>query len=127
MCIYRAVCLYEDTVILNSAVSEMLADMKTISHCCCSRFHILYHLDGVHSKPFLCIALLFDIEEYNEVRNLLCEGNFLRELPSSVGCMCSLRTLDLSENSIRELPKELANVRTLEVRVKPVWRLQWSL
>ncbi|TSK16240.1 E3 ubiquitin-protein ligase LRSAM1 [Bagarius yarrelli] len=42
-------------------------------------------------------------------------GNCLHELPSSMGRMSSLRTLDLSENSIRELPKELANVRTLEV------------
>lgn len=61
------------------------------------------------------------------MRNVLCEGNCLCELPSSVGCMGSLRTLDLSENSIRELPKELANVRTLEVSVKPVIALCKSL
>lgn len=38
-------------------------------------------------------------------------------IPVSVGRMSSLRTLDISENSIRELPKELASVRTLEVSI----------
>uniref|UniRef100_A0A8C2D9V0 Leucine rich repeat and sterile alpha motif containing 1 n=1 Tax=Cyprinus carpio TaxID=7962 RepID=A0A8C2D9V0_CYPCA len=41
-------------------------------------------------------------------------GNSLTVIPVSVGRMSSLRTLDISENSITELPKELANVRTLE-------------
>ncbi|RXN10340.1 E3 ubiquitin- ligase LRSAM1 [Labeo rohita] len=40
--------------------------------------------------------------------------NSLTVIPVAVGRMSSLRTLDISENSIRELPKELANVRTLE-------------
>uniref|UniRef100_A0A8C1SCP3 Leucine rich repeat and sterile alpha motif containing 1 n=1 Tax=Cyprinus carpio TaxID=7962 RepID=A0A8C1SCP3_CYPCA len=40
--------------------------------------------------------------------------NRLTVIPVSVGHMSSLRTLDISENSIRELPKELASVRTLE-------------
>ncbi len=44
-------------------------------------------------------------------------GNNLTVIPVSVGRMSSLRTLDISENSIRELPKELANVRTLEVSI----------
>lgn len=44
-------------------------------------------------------------------------GNSLTVIPVSVGRMSSLRTLDISENSITELPKELANVRTLEVSI----------
>lgn len=44
-------------------------------------------------------------------------GNNLTVIPVSVRSMSSLRTLDISENSIRELPKELANVRTLEVSI----------
>uniref|UniRef100_A0A673YAW0 Leucine rich repeat and sterile alpha motif containing 1 n=1 Tax=Salmo trutta TaxID=8032 RepID=A0A673YAW0_SALTR len=38
----------------------------------------------------------------------------LTQLPTSVGRMSSLRTLDLSENSVRELPRDLALARTLE-------------
>lgn len=72
-----------------------------------------------------CVA--WEKKKETDVRNVLCEGNCLRELPSSVGHMGSLRTLDLSENSIRELPKELANVRTLEVSVKPVCTLHWVM
>uniref|UniRef100_A0A673YB40 Leucine rich repeat and sterile alpha motif containing 1 n=1 Tax=Salmo trutta TaxID=8032 RepID=A0A673YB40_SALTR len=41
-------------------------------------------------------------------------GNCLSQLPTSVGRMSSLRTLDLSENSVRELPRDLALARTLE-------------
>lgn len=48
-------------------------------------------------------------------------GNCLTVIPVSVGRMSSLRTLDISENSIRELPKELASVRTLEVSILNVW------
>lgn len=46
-----------------------------------------------------------------------CIGNSLSELPSSIGSLSSLRTLDLSDNSIVQLPKSLANIRTLEVCV----------
>uniref|UniRef100_A0A8C1J1F0 Leucine rich repeat and sterile alpha motif containing 1 n=1 Tax=Cyprinus carpio TaxID=7962 RepID=A0A8C1J1F0_CYPCA len=52
------------------------------------------------------------------VKGVLCSFKFsvkdLTVIPVSVGRMSSLRTLDISENSITELPKELANVRTLE-------------
>ncbi len=50
-------------------------------------------------------------------------GNNLTVIPVSVGRMSSLRTLDISENSIRELPKELANVRTLEVSILKVYHI----
>lgn len=45
----------------------------------------------------------------------VCKGNCLSELPSSVGSLSSLRTLDLSDNNIVQLPKALAYIRTLEV------------
>lgn len=44
-------------------------------------------------------------------------GNCLSELPSSIGSLSSLRTLDLSDNNIVQLPKTLAYIRTLEVCV----------
>uniref|UniRef100_A0A6Q2YX38 RING-type domain-containing protein n=1 Tax=Esox lucius TaxID=8010 RepID=A0A6Q2YX38_ESOLU len=48
------------------------------------------------------------------VKGNCLNGNCLNGLPSSVGRLCSLRTLDLSETSVRELPQELALARTLE-------------
>lgn len=42
-------------------------------------------------------------------------ANSLSELPSTIGSLRSLRTLDLSDNNIVQLPKTLANIRTLEV------------
>lgn len=45
----------------------------------------------------------------------ICIGNLLSELPSLIGSLSSLRTLDLSENNIVQLPRTLANIRTLEV------------
>lgn len=42
-------------------------------------------------------------------------ANSLSELPSTIGSLHSLRTLDLSDNNIVQLPKTLANIRTLEV------------
>lgn len=44
-------------------------------------------------------------------------GNFLSDLQSSVSSLSSLRTLDLSDNNIVQLPKTLAYIRTLEVCV----------
>lgn len=44
-------------------------------------------------------------------------GNSLSELPSSLSSLSSLRTLDVSDNVIVQLPKCLANIRTLEVCV----------
>src|SRR4029434_8236056 len=44
-------------------------------------------------------------------------GNCLNELPALVGHLRSLKTLDLSENNIRELPRDLAHARCLEVCV----------
>uniref|UniRef100_A0A665V957 Leucine-rich repeat protein SHOC-2 n=1 Tax=Echeneis naucrates TaxID=173247 RepID=A0A665V957_ECHNA len=41
-------------------------------------------------------------------------GNCLSELPTSVGSLSSLRTLDLSDNKITKLPQSLAYIRTLE-------------
>uniref|UniRef100_A0A3B4V714 Leucine rich repeat and sterile alpha motif containing 1 n=1 Tax=Seriola dumerili TaxID=41447 RepID=A0A3B4V714_SERDU len=41
-------------------------------------------------------------------------GNCLSELPVSVSCLSSLRTLDLSDNNIVQLPKTVAHIRTLE-------------
>uniref|UniRef100_A0A673BGE9 RING-type domain-containing protein n=1 Tax=Sphaeramia orbicularis TaxID=375764 RepID=A0A673BGE9_9TELE len=41
-------------------------------------------------------------------------GNRLTELPASVGSLSSLRTLDISDNNITQLPKTLAYIRTLE-------------
>uniref|UniRef100_A0A8C3APQ7 Leucine rich repeat and sterile alpha motif containing 1 n=1 Tax=Cyclopterus lumpus TaxID=8103 RepID=A0A8C3APQ7_CYCLU len=48
---------------------------------------------------------------------LICIGNCLSELPSSIGSLSSLRTLDLSDNNIVQLPKALVYIRTLEVCV----------
>lgn len=42
-------------------------------------------------------------------------GNCLSELPPSIGSLTSLRTLNLSNNNIVQLPKTLAYIRTLEV------------
>lgn len=47
----------------------------------------------------------------------VCTGNSLSELPSVVGSLSSLRTLDVSDNNIVQLPKTLAYIRTLEVCV----------
>lgn len=47
----------------------------------------------------------------------VCTGNSLSELPSVVGSLRSLRTLDVSDNNIVQLPKTLAYIRTLEVCV----------
>lgn len=58
------------------------------------------------------------VEEYFGDFNLcglFPPGNCLNELPAFVGQLKSLKTLDLSENNIRELPKDLANARCLEV------------
>jgi len=44
-------------------------------------------------------------------------GNCLSALPSSVGSLSSLRTLDLSDNLIEQLPDALVHIRTLEVCV----------
>ncbi|KAE8574120.1 hypothetical protein XENTR_v10024953, partial [Xenopus tropicalis] len=41
-------------------------------------------------------------------------GNKLRVLPSTIGGLRSLRTLNICENRLAELPRSLANVRTLE-------------
>ena len=46
-----------------------------------------------------------------------CTGNSLSELPSVIGSLSSLRTLDVSDNNIVQLPKTLAHIRTLEVCV----------
>lgn len=42
-------------------------------------------------------------------------GNKLKELPTTLGGLRSLRTLDVSENHLQELPPVLAHIRTLEV------------
>lgn len=42
-------------------------------------------------------------------------GNCLSELPASIGSLSSLRTLDVSDNNIVQLPKNVAHIRTLEV------------
>uniref|UniRef100_A0A8C3ANR3 Leucine rich repeat and sterile alpha motif containing 1 n=1 Tax=Cyclopterus lumpus TaxID=8103 RepID=A0A8C3ANR3_CYCLU len=60
-----------------------------------------------------------------ELRSLLPKGCDIRtlatlkviELPSSIGSLSSLRTLDLSDNNIVQLPKALVYIRTLEVCV----------
>lgn len=44
-------------------------------------------------------------------------GNCLSVLPSTIGSLSSLRTLDFSDNSIVHIPKTLAYIRTLEVRL----------
>lgn len=44
-------------------------------------------------------------------------GNCLSELPSGMSSLCSLRTLDVSDNLIVQIPKTFAYLRTLEVRV----------
>jgi len=46
-------------------------------------------------------------------------GNKLRELPATVSGLRSLRTLNVSENLLQELPRVLAHVRTLEVCTQP--------
>jgi len=57
------------------------------------------------------------LNHLNERNVSMLTGNCPTVIPVSVGRMSSLRSLDISENSIRELPKELARVRTLEVRM----------
>lgn len=47
-------------------------------------------------------------------------GNKLKELPATVSGLRSLRTLDISENVLQELPRVLAHIRTLEVRTRPL-------
>lgn len=47
--------------------------------------------------------------------SLFSLGNKLKELPATLGGLRSLRTLDVSENLLRELPRGLAHIRTLEV------------
>lgn len=42
-------------------------------------------------------------------------GNKLKDLPATVSGLRSLRTLDISENALQELPRVLAHIRTLEV------------
>lgn len=44
-------------------------------------------------------------------------GNCLCELPFSLGSLSSLRTFNVSDNNIVQLPKQLAYIRTLEVCV----------
>lgn len=46
-------------------------------------------------------------------------GNKLRELPATVSGLRSLRTLNVSENLLQELPRVLAHIRTLEVCTQP--------
>lgn len=48
----------------------------------------------------------------------ICPGNSLSALPSSFGSLSSLRTLDLSDNHIVQLPKALVHIRTLEVGLR---------
>ena len=50
-------------------------------------------------------------------QSVFLTGNCLKELPVLVGSMRSLRTLDISDNDIRQLPKTLAHIKTLEVCV----------
>uniref|UniRef100_A0A6Q2YIM1 RING-type domain-containing protein n=1 Tax=Esox lucius TaxID=8010 RepID=A0A6Q2YIM1_ESOLU len=56
------------------------------------------------------------IGDLRHLQTLNVKGNCLNGLPSSIGnCLNGLlRTLDLSETSVRELPQELALARTLE-------------
>ena len=63
----------------------------------------------------LRVRLCVSVERFCSL--LVCTGNHLSELPISVGQMSSLRNMDISENTIRELPQILARVRTLEVCV----------
>lgn len=44
----------------------------------------------------------------------LVSGNKLKELPVSICDLPSLRTLDISHNQIKSLPKGMWHVRTLE-------------
>lgn len=55
--------------------------------------------------------------------NLFLIGNSLKELPDSVCQMKSLRTLDISHNQIRSLPRRFCNIRTLEVSIAHHHRL----
>lgn len=53
------------------------------------------------------------------VLNNFSLGNKLKELPATMSGLRSLRTLDISENLLQELPRVLAHIRTLEVRSQP--------
>lgn len=67
--------------------------------------------------PFFKMYKSHDIGYVFSPSLCICTGNCLSELPSSFGSLSSLRTLDLSDNNIVQLPKALAYIRTLEVCV----------
>lgn len=69
----------------------------------------------------VCVVLInmfvFSLSLYLSLSLSVLVGNSLNELPSSLSSLSSLRTLDVSDNVIVQLPKCLANIRTLEVCV----------
>lgn len=58
-------------------------------------------------------------------RLFLFTGNRLKELPGSVCSMKSLRMLDLQENDITVLPRQLCHVRTIETLALDIDKMRY--
>lgn len=56
---------------------------------------------------------------------LICLDNKLKELPGSVCSMKSLRMLDLQENDITMLPRQLCHVRTMETLALDIDKMRY--
>lgn len=64
--------------------------------------------------------------QFEHLTALYLNDNCLTRLPSDIGALVNLRTLDLSNNKLRSLPAELGELIQLRWGRRAVWECTWN-